>query len=311
MQQRNLKLLISLVVLTIASGGLFYFYNSDRSDIDKSTFKVADQENIDKVILESATSKVELNFDGSKWKVNGAYEADRQLVTVFFASLLQAEPKRKIDGSEQDSVQKRMAGKGVQVALWGGDAKVKEFTVCGNDQKTQTYFQLTGEEDIYFVTIPGYRVYVAGIFELNENGWRDKRIFNFNWQNFKKLRAHFPQQPNQDFTISLANSLFSIEEVAVADTTKLSSFLESVFNLRASQILTNQEKMDYDSLLGTPSIFQLEIEDISKHVLSLSIYGSKSGSQMLLGLAGNEEAVLLPAMAARSVMRGRDYFVLK
>ncbi len=43
------------------------------------------------------------------------------------------------------------------------------------------------------MNIPGYRVYVSGIFELDESGWREKRVFAFNWQNFQKLDAHFPK----------------------------------------------------------------------------------------------------------------------
>jgi hypothetical protein len=307
---RNSKLLITLLLLTAATVALVFFGGSDKIDLDESMFSVADQNNIDRVVFESSTEKIELTFNGSKWMVNGRYEADAQLVTVFFASILQAAPKRKLSGVLLDSIGKKMEEKGIAVSLWQGAELAKQFSVVGNDQKTETYFQLQNG-DPYFITIPGYRVYVASIFELSENDWRDKHIFNFNWQNFKSLKARFPQQSKQDFTVSLINSLFSIEEVAVADTTKLSGYLESIFNLKADRFLGIREAHLYDSLLASPPLFQLEIEDIAKHVYSLNVYYSKEKDQPIVAKTHEEQLLLLqPAVAAR-ILRARDYFIMR
>jgi hypothetical protein len=308
-KNKNIRLLISLTALSIATALLFLFGNPNRSDIDKTIFKVKDQNTIDKVVFESAKGKVELKFDGAKWKVNSTHEADGQLVTVFFASILQAEPKRKITGVQQDSIQQRMAKSGVKVSLMADGNVEKEFWVSGNYQKTETYFQLANDAP-YFVTIPGYRVYVASIFELTENEWRDKRVFNFNWQNFKSLKSHLPQQTNQDFTISFANKLFGIEEVAVADTTKLSNYLESIFNLQADRILSPEEVSAYDSLFATSPLLQIEIQDIAKKTFGLKIYPPQGKSKLVVAKM-NEEPILLQPQVVASVMRRREYFILK
>ena len=217
-QPRNVKLLGSFFLLSLAMVFVFYFINTDQSGIDKSIFKVLDQNLIDKITLSSSHGNVELKFNGAKWIVNTNHPVDPQLATVFFATILQAEPKRKITGSMADSIENKIRKRGIRVVLWEGEKKEKEFWVCSNDQKTETYFQFEGDTP-YLVAIPGYRVQVASIFELTENGWRDKKIFNFNWQNFKKLKATFPLRPAANFTVVLANNLFSLEEVAVADTT--------------------------------------------------------------------------------------------
>jgi hypothetical protein len=222
---------------------------------------------------------------------------------------LQAEPKRKVTGAQQDSIKNRTAKEGIKVSLWEGEKVAKEYWVSGNDQKTETYFQLANDAP-YFVTIPGYRVYVASIFELTENEWRDKRVFNFNWQNFKNLKAHFPQQPNQDFTVSLAIKLFGIEEVAVADTTKLSNYLESIFNLQAERILSQEEATKYDSLFATEPFLQIEIQDIAKKTFELKIYPPQGKNKLVIAKM-NEEPILLQPQAAASVMRRREYFVMK
>jgi hypothetical protein len=308
---RNIKLLISLISLSVLAGAMFYFTNRDTSGVDKTVFKVVDQDRIDRVTLTSQKGTVELKFDGVKWKVNTAYDADRQLITVLFATVVQTQPKRKLTGAQRDSVSKRMSRDGVRVLLLEGEAPNKEFLVCGNEEKTETYYKLAGEDEIYLVTIPGYRVYVASIFELGESGWRDKGIFNFNWQNFKELKVHFPKRIDQDFSVSLVNNLFSIAEVSVADTTKLSGFLESLFELQAEQILSKTESMRYDSLLSGYPVVELAIQDISKKNIALKIFPPQKGSGVIVGRVNDSETVLLSPRAAAAVSRGRDFFVMK
>ena len=307
-ENRNIKLLISLIVLSAATALLFFFTGGNRSSFDKNIFKVLDYSTIDEVVFESAEGKVELKFNGTNWKVNGKYEADAQLITVFFASILQVEPKRKISGPQQDSIKSRMTEKGITVSLMQVNEMKKQFSVVGNDQKTETYFQQKNEAP-YFVTIPGYRVYVASIFELTESEWRDKRVFNFNWQNFKSLKAHFAIQPKQDFTVSLAGGLFGVEEIAVADTTKLSGYLEGIFNLKADRFLSAAEVASYDSIFSNPPAFQLDIQDIAKRGYRLAIYSSPK-DQVILAKINGEAIFLRPTIAAR-VIRTRDYFEVK
>jgi len=308
---RNVKLLISLIGLSVLASAMFYFSNRDSSGIDKTIFEVVDQDRIDRVVLTSQAGAVELKFDGVKWKVNANHDADRQLVTVLFATVVQTQPKRKLTGAQKDSVSRKMSREAIRVLLLEGETPNKEFLVCGNTEKTETYYQLAGEEEIYLVTIPGYRVFVASIFELGESGWRDKGIFNFNWQNFKELRVHFPQQTNQDFSVTLVNNLFSIAEVSVADTTKLSGFLESLFKLQAEQILSKTESARYDSVLTGSPIVELVIQDISKRSFELKIYPPQKGNGLVVGRMNQSETVLLSPRAAAAVSRGRDFFVLK
>lgn len=309
-QKRNIQLLILLISLSLLIAFLFFLSNNYSSDIDKTLFKVSDQNKIDRIILASQKGKLELTFDGSKWMINQKYEADPQLVTVFFASLLQVEPKRRITGLQKDSITSRLKNEGIRVSLWEDKNLEKEFTIVGNDQKTATYFQLDNDAP-YFVSIPGYRVYVASIFELTESEWRNKRVFNFNWQNFKRLKVNFSEHPTQGFTISLANGLFGIEEVTVADTTKLSSYLESIFNLQAERILTEKEAAIYDSLLATSPNFDLVIEDISKKKFELKLFSSASKSTLVLATMNNDERILLQPGAVFNILRKRDYFVFK
>ncbi|HRG79324.1 MAG TPA: hypothetical protein PL167_06920, partial [Cyclobacteriaceae bacterium] len=162
--KRNLQLLVSLVILTSLCFVFIFIGNrSNTIEVDKDLFRVEDQTQINKVVLESSGKQVELRYDGSKWVVNNLFEADRQLVTVFFATIMQAEPKRPVSEALQDSVNQYIQRNGIHIKLLEGETMVKDFWASGNDRKTETYFQLPGDKTPYLVTIPGYRVYVASI----------------------------------------------------------------------------------------------------------------------------------------------------
>jgi hypothetical protein len=309
-EKKNIRLLISLFAISVLCILFAFFSNTDTyADVDKNLFRVEDQTQVSKIVLStpSKNQEVEIRFDGTRWMVNNSFEADNQLITVFFATLLQAEPKRPVAETLQDSIANRMEKQGISVKLYEGEQVVKDFWVSGNDQRSETYFQLAGDKTSYLVTIPGYRVFVASLFELSEAEWRDKRIFNFNWANFKSLKAHFTQQPNEDFTISFSNGLYGIVEVEVADTTKLSNFLESVFNLQADQFNVNSSSR-YDSLLKIPPTYSITILDIANRAYQLEVFPPLKDEQVILGRLNNNLSALFNPKQIAQISRKRGYF---
>lgn len=309
-EKKNIQLLISLFAISALCIFFIFFRNTDqRADVDKNLFRVEDQTQVSKIILSTPhkNQEVEIRFDGTRWMVNNSFEADNQLITVFFATLLQAEPKRPVAETLQDSIATKMLKEGIHVKLFEGDQVVKDFWVSGNDQRTETYFQLADDKKSYLITIPGYRVFVASLFELSAVEWRDKRIFNFNWQNFKSLKTHFAQQANEDFTISFSNKLFGIDEVAVADTTKLSTYLEAVFNLQADQFVTTPTAR-YDSLLKTTPVYSITVSDIANRAYKVELYPPLKGEQGIVGRVNDELPALFNPKQIAQISRKRSYF---
>lgn len=262
-------------------------------------------EKVDRVVLQSSTEKTVLRFDGVKWIVNDKNEADRQMIKVLFAALKQVEAKRKVATNIQDSLQKEILRSGIKVSCFEGESLVKEFWSGGNQQRSESYFQLS-DGIPYVVTIPGYRVYVASLFEIPTNDWRDKRVFNFNWQNFKSLEANFPSDPKQNYKISFQDKFFGIEGLN-ADTTKLNDFLDAVSLLRADRILTGDQAKPYDSLTSTQPIETFLIQDIANRNYELKIFPVLKGKPTLVAKKDGEVMELNPR-ALQGVLKKKDYF---
>ncbi|MBX2916110.1 MAG: DUF4340 domain-containing protein [Cyclobacteriaceae bacterium] len=306
-EKQNIRLLIGLVISSLALIVVVYISARENFDVvDKQLFQVEDQTEINKVVIKPAQGEeVELDFEGGRWRVNNTYDADQQMIKILFATLLQTEPRRQVATTIQDSISNHIHTTGQAVELYANNNLVKTFWVGGNDRKTETWFQLPNDVP-YVVQVPGYRLYIASVFELTPSDWRDKRVFNFNWQNFKRLEMHFSKQSNQDFTVSLANQLFVINEVAVADTTKLSNYLESVFNLQANQFLTTPGK--YDSLLATTPAYSISVTDIANRVYQLEVFPQLKGEQVILGRVNEELPALFSKQQITPIERKRSYF---
>src|SRR5688572_305723 len=194
-EKKNKRLLILFCALCCMTAVVYYLGSIEGTvGIDKNIFKDYDLAKIDQVVMESKQGRVELKFNGANWEVNNQFDADPSMVQVLFATLQQAEPKRLLATSIQDSVSNILKKEGVKITLNSSGNMESVFYAGGNAQKTQAYFCSENEEPkSYLVTIPGYRVYVSGIFELKEKDWKNKYVFGFNWRNFQKLETRFPQ----------------------------------------------------------------------------------------------------------------------
>ncbi|MBS1506638.1 MAG: DUF4340 domain-containing protein [Bacteroidetes bacterium] len=307
-RKKNIRLLISLVIL-IAASLVILLGNSGKKDapVNKDLFLIENLERIDQVVLESPASKTELRFDGVKWRINGRYEADNQMIKVLFATLKQTTPKRLVAAHLQDSLRKEIESNGVKISCYEAGALSKEFRSLGNGAKTETYF--SGEDKkVYVVNIPGYRVFIAAIFALPPNEWRNKQVFNFNWQNIKSLEVDLGDS-RQSFKGSFNRKMFSIEGIAT-DTTKLDQFMDALLQLRAETILDSIQSKKYDSLTKQKPLMSIVLQDIANRSYPLQVFPMIKGSDFVIGKV-NDETILVNPFALQKIYRKRDYFIAR
>jgi hypothetical protein len=259
-EKRNLQLAISLGVLLSAIAVLAVWQGNKQASVDKNLFRVADLKSVNRVALQSASDSVVLAFTGNRWRVNNSEIADRDLVDVLFATLLQAEPRRPVGEGEQDSISKMLEAEGIRVTLYDEDNVQLQFIAGGNRTKTQAYYK-AADGNVYVVNIPGYKVYASGIFELKEVAWFDKYVFAFNWTNFKKLETAFPA-PSRNFKVARQNDVFAIERLPT-DTAKLNTFLDAVSLLTVDQYMTDS--------IDAPILMQMTVTDIANREYRLAV----------------------------------------
>lgn len=306
-KKRNIRLLISFGVLIIVTGSVFLLLNADnRMIVNKNLFRVDDFAKIDKVVLAKDGKPIELKFDGARWKVNNQL-ADRNMIDVLFATLQQAEPKRPVAESVQDSINTVLEKDGIRVSLFSADELLKEFIAGGNTTKSQAYFKNPDERESYVMVIPGYRVYASGVFELDENGWKDKYVFSFNWRNFQALKATFPVNPKNDFEVAMGKVYFEVKGVTSIDTTKLNDFLDAVSLLTVDEYIRKDDVAGYDSLIKSKPILELQVSDVSGKSYSLVLYETDNRNSVL-GIIQGEQPAFFDKRKITGLLKSKNWF---
>lgn len=296
-------MLLVIVATTIAVG--WYVQRTAGGFAAKDVFRLADYSRIDRVTLESEGRTVELAYEGSQWMVNDTYAADRDMVSVLFATLQQAEAKRPLARNVRDSVAGVLAEAGTRVTLFEGGEAVQEIIVGGNAAKTQAWFKYPREEAVYLMAIPGYRVYVSGIFELDVSQWRDKYVFNFNWTNFEELRARFPGTGNSGFVINRGRGrVFSVEGLQNPDTSRVNSFLDAVSLLTADKYL--EPGPVTDSLKAEVPLMKIGISDVAGNTYTLGFYDRGGGE--VYGLLNGTDGVVFSPQKVSPIIQKRSFF---
>ncbi|MBL7846971.1 MAG: hypothetical protein JNL40_05850 [Cyclobacteriaceae bacterium] len=307
--QRNKFLALSLASLVILSAVLLTLSREeDRLEIDPSLFAIAETEKIDEVRFVRAGDTVDLSFDGTRWKVNHQWDADVQLIKVLMATLRQAQPHRPVASVLLDTVNDRLARKGTHVIVSAAGATQLDFIAGGNDSKSEAWFKKTGEEQPYSMIIPGYRVYVSGIFELGASGWRNKRIFDFNWRNFKSLTATYSREPKEGFSIEMKQRYFGIKGMEEADTTRLNDYLDAVSLLLAKRFV-DRDHPKGDSLLRTGPVARLEIRDIADRIYGIELFAPGKEDSEVLGRLLDGQWVVFDRSEVPAIVRRRSFFL--
>lgn len=272
--------------------------------MDASLFRIEDYNTIDRVVMTGPKGKVELSTSGGRWRVNDRFVADRNLIDVLFATLQQAEPKRPVAARLRDTISHQLEVQGTRVELLEGGQLAKAFLVGGNGARTEAYFREPDSDTPYIMTIPGYRVYVSGIFELAPPGWRDKYIFGLNWMNFTELQASFPGDPGSGFSVRRENNAASIAGMPAADTTRLNDFMDAISFMTAQEFTESLP----DSLRKGEPIMRIVVKDIANREYSLDLYGRRESDGPYQGIVdGTLHALLDPVQIENVLLRKSDF----
>jgi len=306
-EKYNRNLFVALLVLVVITLVYIGFSKRERSVVDINTFQLSDLTAIDEVTLEQGGHKTTLNFDGVRWNVNGEL-ADRNLIDVLFATLQQAKPVRPVANALLDSVSRALQSSAVKVNLKAEGNNALTFFAGGNPRKSVSYFQKEGEQEVYVMVIPGYRVYVSGIFELDKQGWKDRHVFQLNWRNFKSLQATFPESAKDDFKVSFMDNFFSIESMTAVDTTKLNDYLDAVSLFIADEYLDDQETRD--RIQGTTPFLTITVTDIGGKSYTLGLYQTGPVAGKVYGLINQSQLAYFDRKRLEAILKPRHSFVL-
>lgn len=313
MQERNnkqrLMVLVALVTATVLAA--WWGQRSGDTTPDPDLFAVPGLERVSEIELRSPGAEpVKLAYNGTRWRVNDRFDADREAIRGLFATLAQVRAKRPVPARLRDSTRAALEAAGVRVVLRSGGSPVGEFVAGGNAEKTQALLMRAGDNTPYIVGIPGFRLYVSGAFEQPEKEWRNKFVFAFNWRNFQRLESRIPKNSAADFTAALGPEGVSIGGLAAPDTARLNSYLDAVSLLQVDSFLDpadNPGRAYLDSLAASAPLLTLTVYDVGKNVYTLKAFHVPA-QKRVYGLIGENQWAVFSENKIRPIFRSRQFF---
>ncbi len=304
-KQKNIRLLTLLGILIAANAVVILLSSGsdDGLDVPRDLFSYESTETIDRVIIGPDT----LTYDGINWVVNGKYKADPQRVEVLFAIAKQVKVRRKASQAQLDSLNQLLGEKGVSVVLFSEGELVKSYKVWGDAARGMTWLREDGGDIPYLVEIPGYRSYLGGIFELDQNGWRYPIVLDINWQNLQSVSVEYPERENASFDVVFRDGNYVVDELDRTDSLRLTDFLDDLSLLYVNDFLFAEEVEAFDSLYQDQEA-HIVVKDVGQNNYVVDIFSQVPGTNEILVRIDSAETGLADYGKVRKLLKPRGFF---
>lgn len=242
-------------VLLLLVNVIFFFLTVKGNSVsfDEDLFAIRDTASVTSIEIIEDSKKLVLTRNPEGWILNGEYPADEGLRRLLMSILMRVQVKKPVEVEKAD----------VKTVIVHG-ARPMNFEVWGNLTKTRTFFSMSSGEAVYEVAIPGYNEYLGGIFELNEDQWRDRLLIDGSWRTIQKLSLDYLGSDEKDFLILFDENFFKVESVPEIDSAAVIGYLNQFQVFQINEWISDGRFPRYDSLSRMPPLATLTIETINQ-----------------------------------------------
>lgn len=292
---KNILLLVLLGFLILSSITLGLIGTTTTNTIEnKEQFTVQDTSLVDQIKIISKEATIQLKKSESIWMLNDQYKAEQHIIKVLLSILKDMQVVRNVPKTQEVMIKNQIKDRGHLVEIYGHGKLIQSFYAVGNENKTVSYIMNTDDSQPYIVNIPGYESYVAGIFEISSNDWRDRTILSTNWRTLQKLTIDYSQFPEYNVAIKFDFNFLRIDGIHNLDTARMMSYIDEFNFLQTDRYLRKGQNTKYDSLLNTPKTVTIAIEDINAdNSKTIDFYPLLSNDPMMLGYVRQDDQIVL------------------
>ena len=290
MRVRNIVLLGISLLLIILNLWLFNLKPALVSlNFDPDLFMIRDTTQIEKFqfhskILDHYFSRQE------GWKINNKFPSDPNLRKMLFTVSKRVKVSRALTGNEKEQLLKRNEEMGTSVILTV-DGDERSYSVVGNANKTKTYF--IENQEVYQVDIPGYQDFLASIYELKRDQWRDRLVFNGNWRTIQKMEVIYPEKSDKNLLIRFKETFYEVDDLTQIDSSAVVAYLNQFEYMQANERISFGFSPAYDSLAQTPPEVIISLLDIKyKLPREIRIFPQLPGQNIRLIMDQDDELMV-------------------
>ena len=307
-EQKNIFLIMSLVIISTVAVMLHLWSDSPISNDDRKKFVVEDTASILKISIESKAENNIITQVNHQWIINERYEVDPSMSEVLKSILFRIRIKQLVKSTGKVDSLFQLNEYKVKVYLPDDELA---FSASGIREKNKSYFKQDGK--IYEVYLPGYTSYVTGIFEIPEHDWRDRTIIHSSWRTIDTLAVKYPRS-KEDFQIIYQGEFFEIPEIHQIDTSQLIVYLDKLYLFSADSYIPAREQKKYKELITTETpLAKLLLSDMNpSRSVAISFFSYKESEEYILGYdKEHEDMFLIHRERIKTIFRKKNYFESK
>ncbi len=285
------RIYIILFVLLAAIAG-YYIYSGSTGTIRKelSDFAINDTAAVDRIFMADRQGKsILLERNAGSWMVNKKFTARQDLVNTLLYTMKSMQVRNPVGKNAYNTVMKLLAANAIKVEIYSNNNIIKTYYVGHPTlDNLGTYMYLEGSSVPFAMFIPGFNGYLTTRFQLDENEWQSKHIFNYNPNSIQKVAVADYDHPDSSLIlIKSPDSTFTITNnkamvVKPVDIAKVAGYITGFGNIYYEKIFENMPAGFRDSLAKAQPFKSVEVTLMGGEVKKVRLYRKKFAGETML-----------------------------
>lgn len=341
---KNLRLLLILVLLTIAAG-ILWFMNGGKGRISSNPltdFMIEDTAAVDKIFIadtDGRTITLERDPDSRYWDLNDDFKARKDAVDLLLKTFKRIRVKSPIPDEAKANVIRLLASSGKKVEIYqGGPTPVKTYIVGNATQDhTGTYMLLETEGDgrstePFITHMEGFTGFLSTRFFTDLEEWKYTGVFDYPDFDISEISVSHHEAPEKSFTIKYAGGndieLYSNllkKKVEVFDTLRVKDYMLLYKKVHCETHMSHLTPAQEDSLLNTSPAYSLSVLNNSGERKKIDLYYKKPVKDIydeagnlqpydmarMFGVIEGDDVVLIQLFVFDALLKGIGTFALQ
>ncbi|MES2591926.1 MAG: hypothetical protein V4608_08580 [Bacteroidota bacterium] len=319
---------IAIILIVLLGTISFWFVVNKGSGTIKETlrdFAVTDTASINKIFLadkDGNTITLERPPAGL-WMVNGKYGVRPDAIQTLLNTIRKIDIKEPVGKSAQNNVIKRLATTAIKCEIYQNNELTKAYYVgTETPDQTGTFMILIDLKTMKpsakaFVTyIPGFEGYLTTRYFVEENGWRDRSVFQYIPSDITSVKVESAAYPQYNYELLvLGNNSYEVRKMATnqtlanLDTLSVKQYLSYFKQLNFESFEVELNQSEIDSVLKSKPTNIVTVTDKKGQKNKVQFYARKN-----LKLVTNEKGQILPYDPIRMdalMNNGKDFVMVQ
>jgi hypothetical protein len=242
-----------VLVIVLGAASFWYFQKRSNGTISENmrNFAVADVTTIDKIFLADKNGRnltLEKDEQGA-WKVNGKFKPREDVISTLLETMKRMDVKEPVGKNAQDNVIKRLAAKAVKCEIYQNNVLTKAYYIGSETQDQKGTFAIMIDvetmkpvEKPFVVYIPGFDGYLTTRYFTEEEGWRDRSMFEYKPTDIKSIKVEVPNDIKLGYELTVkGNNDYELKKLGD------NSLLENVDPISVKQYLSYFQLLSFES----------------------------------------------------------------